>query len=124
MKRGPKPRILTEQELETAARIAGYGLTNRAVAHCLNIAPRTFDDMLSRFPEIGARLEKGRSQAEQMVANALFTKAVQGDLGAICWWEKTRAGRHEKQEIILTDEQREARIQELIGRGEQRLKLA
>lgn len=124
VKPGPKPRILTEQELEAASRMAGYGLTNTAVAHCLGIAPRTFQDMMTRFPEIGARLEKGRAQAEQMVANALFTKAVAGDLGAICWWEKTRAGRHERMEIVMTDEQREAQIQELLHRGEQRLKLA
>ena len=118
------PRVLTPQERETASRIAGYGLTNRAVAHCLNIAPRTFDDILARDPELVAYLEKGRADAEQMVANALFTKAVGGDLGAIVWWEKTRAGRHEKQEIILTDEQREARVQELLARGESRLKIA
>lgn len=117
-------RVLSADELQTASRCAGYGLTNTAIAHILDIAPRTFERLLHDSPLVLAALEKGRADAEHMVSQALYTKALKGDLGAIVWWEKTRAGRHERQEIILTDEQREARIAELLQRGEARLKLA
>lgn len=80
--------------------LVGYGLTQEQVAHCMNIAPNTLAAMKERDQRVFAALEKGLAVAASFVGQALFTKAKQGDVGAIVWWEKTRAGRREpKQEI-------------------------
>ena len=45
-------------------------------------------------------LAKGKAVAEARVAEALFVKAVAGDIGAIRWWEMTRANRSEKSHVF------------------------
>ncbi|HEX6972333.1 MAG TPA: hypothetical protein VF234_08950, partial [Limnochordia bacterium] len=44
-------------------------------------------------------------KAENEIGRTLFDKAKAGDLGAIVWWEKTRADRREtvKQEVSAPD---------------------
>ena len=46
---------------------------------------------------VSSALEKGKAVAERQIGEALFTLAKGGNLGAIIWWEKTRAGRKEPQ---------------------------
>jgi hypothetical protein len=91
--------------------LAGYGLTDPAIAHCLEISPEKLARWKRENETVGKTLEKGRSRAQGLIAKALFRKATgeivtqtkdgkdvysaAPDLGAIVWWEKTRANRHE-----------------------------
>jgi hypothetical protein len=82
--------------------LAGLGLTEASIARIIGMAPRTLRDK-KQEDAVAAALEKGKAKAEQQVAKALFTKAKGGDLGAIVWWEKTRAGRTDRT-IVQTQE--------------------
>lgn len=94
-----RPRIaLTDDHIRQIEVLAGYGLTQNAIAHCLGISHDTFTRRKADEERVLRALEKGRAVAESMVGQALFLRAKQGDVAAICWWEKTRCGRSEKQE--------------------------
>jgi len=86
---------LTEADLRQIEVLAGYGLTQAAIAHVLGMDPRTFRRRKQDEAAVLSALEKGKAKAEHQVGQALFTKATGGDLGAIVWWEKTRAGRRD-----------------------------
>jgi hypothetical protein len=87
--------LLTEDHLRQIEVVAGYGLTEAAIAHVLGLDPRTFRRRKRDEAAVLSALEKGKAKAEHQVGQALFTKATSGDLGAIVWWEKTRAGRRD-----------------------------
>ena len=88
---------ITEDHLRQIEALSGLGLTEASIAHVIGVAPRTFRDIKTRDERVTAALEKGKAEAETVIAKALFLKAKAGELGAICWWEKTRAGRSERQ---------------------------
>lgn len=86
-------------------KLAGYGLTYNAIAHILGLASRTFRDKKATDARVSAALEKGRAVAERKVGEAVFRRALKGDMTAAIWWEKTRAGRTDRQiHRIETDE--------------------
>lgn len=123
-KPGPAPKPLGTDPLEQIERLAGYGMTEAAIAHILGVAPKTFARRKDAEPAILSALEKGQALAQCKVGEALYNKAIGGDLGAIVWWEKTRAGRAEKTEVKhtgtvnvsgLSDEELVARARVLLG---------
>lgn len=96
----PRKDISDDQLLEIE-RMAGYGLSEAQIAHCLGMAPNTFARNKRMHERVLEAIQKGKANAEKAVGGRLFDKALQGDLGAIVWWEKTRADRREtiKQEV-------------------------
>lgn len=92
-----RPRIeLTDDHIRQIESLAGYGLTEAAIARVLGMSHDTFTRRKQDHERVLRALEKGKAYAESIVGQALYIKAKSGDLGAIIWWEKTRAGRHEK----------------------------
>jgi hypothetical protein len=81
------------RQIETAS---GYGLTEAAIARLLDIHPNTFAALKTRDERVSVALEKGKALAEHTVGQALFVRAKTGDIPAMIWWEKTRAGRTDK----------------------------
>ena len=101
-KRG-RPRIeITIKGLRQIEKLAGYGLTQAAIAAVLGMSERTFRDK-KHEERVSAALDKGRAVAEANVGKALYNKAIDGDIAAIRWWEITRAGRSERQIIRHED---------------------
>jgi hypothetical protein len=94
---GRPPIQVSDKDCRTIAKLAGYGMTEASIAHILGMHPNTFARKKQDDERIVVALEKGKSDAEQRVGKALYTKAINGDLGAIVWWEKTRADRYERQ---------------------------
>jgi IS30 family transposase len=96
-----RPRIeLTDEHIGQIERMAGYGLTEAAIARILGIHPNTFTQRKKDTERVAVALERGKALAESVIGEALYVKAKGGDVAAIKWWEMTRAGRHEKAETI------------------------
>jgi len=86
---------ISEKDKKQIEALAGFGLTLDQIALVLNISPRTLDNWLQN-DEINALYKKGCAVAEATIARTLFEKAKAGDMTALIWWEKTRAGRMDK----------------------------
>lgn len=98
-----RPAIkLSDDHLRQIETLAGYGLTEAAIAHVVGISERTWLRK-KQSPEVLAALQKGKALAESQIGRALYVKAVGGDLGAIVWWEKTRAGRVDATQVRHAD---------------------
>lgn len=118
---GRPRKIITDEHLRQIEALAGYGLTEAAIATVLDMDPATFRRKKADEARVMRALEKGKRVAESVIGQALYVKAKSGDLGAIVWWEKTRADRREtvKQEVIA--EVRQVNVVELRERIAERL---
>ena len=96
----PRKDISDDQILEIE-RMAGFGLSEAQIAHCLGMHPDTLRANKRMSDRVFQAIQKGKAEAERKIGGRLFDKALDGDLGAIVWWEKTRADRREtvKQEV-------------------------
>jgi hypothetical protein len=86
---GRKP---LEIDLDQVEHLAGLGLSEAAICASLGISPDTLARRKQTSADFAAALKRGKAFAHQQVAAVLFDKALEGDVGAIVWWEKTRAG--------------------------------
>jgi len=94
-KMGRPPIKILAKDLKLVERMAGIGLGERQIAYCIGMVPNTFDAIKKRDPKVFEAIEKGRSDGAKVVASKLMGLCEKGNLGAIVWWEKTRAGRRE-----------------------------
>ena len=95
-----KPKInYTKRKLEEIEKLAGLGLTLPMIASWLGLSKSGFEKNRKRDPRIDEALGRGRALAQEAVADALYNKALEGDVQAIKWWEMTRAGRSGKAQI-------------------------
>lgn len=93
---------LTEKVVAQIEQLAGYGLTVGQIAAVIGCGESTLHHKKVE-PRVSAALEAGRAKAQGIVGKALFEKAKAGDIGAIRWWEMTRAGRSERQQTEVVD---------------------
>jgi hypothetical protein len=85
-KPGAKPIPISQDDRDTVTRLAAVGTRQEVIARILKIS---VDTLQRRFR---AELDCGLDEANAQVAGALFSRALAGELGAMVWWEKTRAG--------------------------------
>ena len=98
--KGGRPRIeITAAMLRQISALAGYGLTEAGIARVIGVDPRTFRRRKRDEALVMSALENGKAIARATIGKALYEKAVAGDLGAIVWWEKTRAGLTDRVDI-------------------------
>ena len=88
------PDILTQIE-----ELAGLGLTVPIIADFFGLSKSGFNKNREEFPNLEDAIERGRAKAQKQIAQALYSKALEGDVPAIKWWEMTRAGKSAKLEI-------------------------
>jgi hypothetical protein len=100
----PRKTLNTEQIAEIE-RLSGLGLNEAKIAYVMGMHPDTFRARKREHDRVLRAIENGKAKAENEIGRTLFDKARAGDLGAIVWWEKTRADRREtvKQEITGAD---------------------
>lgn len=88
---------------EALLRIRGLsmrGLSQDQIAEAIGVPVRTFKRWISPKNNTAAgrqmrkAVDMGRDVAVAAVENALFNKAVSGDLGAICYFLNNRAAEH------------------------------
>ena len=95
-KRGRPAFQPTDEQRETVQAMTSYGIPEREIAAVIGVSQKT---ITKYFPEERAT---GTAKANAQVAQSLFKQAVEGNVGAACFWLKTRAGWREKQDIELT----------------------
>lgn len=81
----------TPQALLSLQSLAMRGLTQEQIAQTIGVPIRTFSRWKKKSAAIQKALALGLDAANAAVENALFLKAQNGDLGAICFWLKNRA---------------------------------
>ena len=91
-------RKAIEIDLNLVEQYAGEGLSEAEICDCLGISVPTLERRKKDSEDFVSALKRGKSNAKRMVANKLFEKCKDGDLGAIIWFEKTRSGFTDKTE--------------------------
>ena len=102
-KSGPKPFEPTETHRSLVSMCAAAGLTAEQTAAMI-IHPVT-NKAISRptlFRIFGKELRDGLPRANVRIAGALYTAAINGDVGAMIFWLKTRANWRETHVIEVT----------------------
>jgi AraC-like DNA-binding protein len=100
--------VLDDKAIAQIETMAGYGLTMPMIAAVLGCSERTLRKKKGDEERVNAAFELGKAKAQALVGEALFKKAKTGDVPAIKWWEMTRAGRSEKQDVHVVRTHEEA----------------
>ena len=94
--------------------LAAQGLTNAQIPHCLGISETTLYDKKNQLTEFSETIKKGKAKGIQKVSNALFEAALSGNVTAMIFYLKVRAGwkepdvpehRYSREELIELVEQ-------------------
>lgn len=119
---------LTKKQIGEIEEMAGCGMTVAQIAGILGLSKKTLERRVKGTSDAFDALEKGRAKAARQVTATAYGLAISGQSPAMTmFWLKCRAGWTEKQvlehtgrdggpieTVMLTPEQRKARIDELI----------
>ena len=88
------------------------GLTDEQLADKMGISRSTLHNWKKKAPEIGKALATGKEVIDAAVENALLKQALDGNLGAICFWLKNRRPDkwRDRPDDELAQQERKARI--------------
>ena len=92
-----KPKI--ELDLAKVEELAGLGLTREQIALSLGVSYSTLNRRAKESEEIETAMRRGRALANIKVAGELMKAIEKGNVTAIIFYLKTRAGWTEKQKI-------------------------
>lgn len=98
-----------EINLEEVERLAGLGLTEEEIALSLGVSTDTLARRKQGIAAFAEAIKRGKAKAGGEVANALFQQALAGNVAAAIWYEKTRRGITEHQELLKRIEELEQR---------------
>ena len=90
-KSGPKSRLNEWEQPEKLLLIIGWkrnGLTDVEIAKNIGIGVRTLYDWRSKSPHIMQALKRGKETANFQVENALYKKAIEGNVTAMIFYLK------------------------------------
>ena len=85
-------KILTQKQIAELEKLAGYGLSQELIADFFNISDRTLRNRMKEDPEIYAAYKKGKAAAISHAAEKLHQAIDNGNLTAIIFFLKTKAG--------------------------------
>ena len=100
-----KPKI--ELDLAKVEELAGLGLTREQIALSLGVSYSTLNRRAKESEEIETAMRRGRALANIKVAGELMKAIEKGNVTAIIFYLKARAGWTEKQKIEAEITQRE-----------------
>lgn len=87
------------------------GLTDEQLAHNMGITAKTLYVWKNEHSAIREALKKGKEVADYEVENALYQKALAGDITAIIFWLKNRRpGKWRDKPIESRDEDTEVKV--------------
>ena len=90
MKRGPKPRLITEEFLAKVEHLAARGLSQQQVCHALGFSETWWYDAKQKNSEISDSFKRGKAKGLAEVSNAIYEQALNGSTGAACFFLKNR----------------------------------
>ena len=90
MKRGPKPRLITEEFLAKVEHLAARGLSQQQVCHALGFSETWWYDAKQKNSDISDSFKKGQAKGLAEVSNAIYEQALAGSVGASCFYLKNR----------------------------------
>lgn len=106
---------LKKEELILIQSWARDGITEENIAKKMGVSYSTLRVWKDKFPALSAALKNGKEVIDAAVESALLKQALDGNLGAICFWLKNRkpdkwrdkppeqTGEQKKGVIILND---------------------
>lgn len=92
-----KPKI--ELDIAKVEELAGLGLTKEEIALSLGVSYNTLNRRAKESEDVDTAKKRGRASANIKVAGALMKSIEEGNVTAIIFYLKTRAGWTEKQKI-------------------------
>ena len=90
MKRGPKPRLITEEFLAKVEHLAARGLSQQQVCHALGFSETWWYDAKQKNSAISDSFKRGQAKGLAEVSNAIYEQALNGSTGAACFFLKNR----------------------------------
>lgn len=90
MAKGKYEKWLTAEGLTLLEGWARDGLTDEQIAKNMGISRKTLYEWIQKFSDISNTLKKGKEVADYQVENALFKKAIEGNVVAQIYWLKNR----------------------------------
>ena len=90
MKRGPKPRLITEEFLAKVEHLAARGLSQQQVCHALGFSETWWYDAKQKNSDISESFKRGKAKGLAEVSNAIYEQALNGSTGAACFFLKNR----------------------------------
>ena len=91
MKRGPKPRQITDQLMEQVERLAARGLSQKQVCLALGFSESWWHEKKPIIPELLESYKRGAALGLADVSNALYESAMSGTPVAQIFYLKNRA---------------------------------
>jgi hypothetical protein len=85
-----------EIDIKEVERLAGLGLTQEEIALSLGIHVNTLTNRKAENVQFVEAIKRGQTRANTEVANVLYQEAISGNMTAVIWWDKTRAGRSDR----------------------------
>ena len=90
MKRGPKPRLITEEFLAKVEHLAARGLSQQQICHALGFSETWWYDAKQKNSDISDSFKRGQAKGLAEVSNAIYEQALNGSTGAACFFLKNR----------------------------------
>ena len=82
--------IPTDSVYQEAREMASNGLTVAQIADCLGISESTLYGKQNEYKEFLDAIKRGRAEGLNKVSNALFEKAIDGNVTAMIYYLKVR----------------------------------
>ena len=89
----------TVEKLQLLEEWSTQGLYIKDIAAKMGISVSTVYDWMNKNPEIAAAIKKGRDKSIDMVENALFKSAINGNVTAMIFYLKNRAPERYKDRV-------------------------
>ena len=90
MKRGPKPRQITDELLDQVEQLAARGLSQKQVCDVLGFSQSWWHSKKAELQELGECYKRGAAKGIADVSNAIYEQALAGSTGAACFFLKNR----------------------------------
>lgn len=114
---GGKPRwLITPERIADVEKYAALGLTKEQIAYNMGITYKTLNEKSKEDSEFCDAIKRGQAKGIQIVANALFNNAINGNTVAQIFFLKARAKWCEQDVINIEDAQK--RIQDRLQQNE------
>ena len=97
-----RPKI--EINISRVEQLAAQGLTQTEICLCLGIGENKLLRRKVELEVLADAIKRGKAKAASAISNVLYLKAIDGDLGAIVWYEKTRRGLSDRIQQDITVE--------------------